>query len=57
MELSDRLKEFVEALKGDEALQDEVAACETSREIVEAARARGYEVTMEEVEQAAKGEG
>lgn len=57
MNMSEELKSFLEKLKEDEDLQDEVAACETSEEIAEAARARGYEVTVEEVEQAAKDEG
>lgn len=57
MKMSEELKKFLEKLKEDEELQDEVAACETSKEIVETARTRGYEVTVEEVEQAAKDEG
>lgn len=54
--MSEELKKFLEKLKEDEDLQDEVAACETSEEIAKAASGHGFEVTAQEVERAAKEE-
>lgn len=47
------LKEFTEALRADEALQDQAAACETAEELVVLAGEQGYKITVEEVKEAA----
>lgn len=47
------LKEFTEILRTDEALQDQMAACETAEEVVVLAGEQGYKVTVEEVKEAA----